>query len=295
MSKLMNRLLVFFIGVPICVALCFVDFLHFLPIRLICLVFCCIASLEFSNILSKKIKIQNKYFVMCLSFLIILFTCLQDYCSFDSSVLYLTFYFTIFLSFTVEIFSPKSANENFSSSIEKLCSTLLIILYCGLFFSFIVRMTSPLWFSQFAFSKPIMNSLYFTLFLIIVFGTDSFAWFFGMTMGKNNRGYIKASPNKSIAGFVGGILTTILVTILVVRFIPIFSEYFSHISTFEIIFISLLTSIVAIIGDLLESVLKRASGVKDSGNLIPGRGGVLDSIDSILLAAPIYYLLIKIF
>ena len=60
MSKLMNRLLVFFIGVPICVALCFVDFLYFLPIRLICLVFCCIASLEFSNILSKKIKIQNK-------------------------------------------------------------------------------------------------------------------------------------------------------------------------------------------------------------------------------------------
>ncbi|MBQ1971174.1 MAG: phosphatidate cytidylyltransferase, partial [Treponema sp.] len=88
---------------------------------------------------------------------------------------------------------------------------------------------------------------------------------------------------------------TILVTILVVRFIPIFNEYFSHISTFEIIFISLLTSIVAIIGDLLESVLKRASSVKDSGNLIPGRGGVLDSIDSILLAAPIYYLLIKIF
>ncbi len=55
-------------------------------------------------------------------------------------------------------------------------------------------------------------------------------------------------------------------------------------------FIGLFTSLAAIAGDLIESVLKRACQVKDSGRLIPGRGGVLDSIDSILIAAPIFYI-----
>ena len=131
--------------------------------------------------------------------------------------------------------------------------------------------------------------------MVIVFGTDSLAWFFGMLFGKKNRGLIKASPNKSIAGFVGGVFGTIIVVFIITRFIPLFNQYFSHISNFEIFFITFITSLFAIIGDLIESVFKRSANIKDSGNLIPGRGGILDSVDSMLLAAPVFYLLVKIF
>lgn len=295
MSKLVNRLLIFFIGVPVCIALCFINFLNFLPLRIICVVFSCVASLEFSNIIGKKIQIQNQYFSMILSLSIMLATTLQDYLCYKSEVINLIIFLTIFLCFLYEIFSKKSSETNFSNSIERICSTLLILLYTGYFFSFLIKMTSKNWFIQYQFTDSMMNSIYFTLFLIIVFGTDSFAWFFGMTMGKNNRGYIKASPNKSIAGFVGGIIATVIVVLLITRHIPIFNKYFLHISNLEIIIITLITSTFAIIGDLIESVLKRCSNVKDSGTIIPGRGGVLDSIDSILLTAPVFYLLVKLF
>lgn len=295
MSKLMNRLLIFFIGVPVCIALCFFDICKFLPLKIVCLIFCCVGTFEFSNILNKKIKIQNPCFVMILTLLMFISVVLQDYLSFSSEFISLSLFLLIFTSILVEIFSPKSGDSNFSESIEKIASTLLTLVYTGYFFSFVVKMTCTNWFDDYIFYNPMMNSVYITLFLIIVFGTDSFAWFFGMTMGKNNRGFIKASPNKSIAGFVGGIISTIIVVLLITRFIPLFEQYFNHISTFSIIFITLVTSVFAIIGDLFESVLKRCSGVKDSGTIIPGRGGVLDSIDSVILAAPVFYLLVKIF
>lgn len=295
MSKLMNRLLIFFIGVPICIALCFFDICKFLPLKIVCLIFCCVGTFEFSNILNKKIKVQNPYFVMILSLLMLIIVILQDFLSFSSEIISLSLFLLIFTSILVEIFSPKSGDSNFSESIEKIASTLLTLVYTGYFFSFVVKMTCTNWFDDYIFYNPMMNSVYITLFLIIVFGTDSFAWFFGMTMGKNNRGFIKASPNKSIAGFVGGIISTIIVVLLITRFIPLFEQYFNHISTFSIIFITFVTSVFAIIGDLFESVLKRCSGVKDSGTIIPGRGGVLDSIDSVILAAPVFYLLVKIF
>ena len=295
MSKLMNRLLIFFIGVPVCIALCFFDICKFLPLKIVCLIFCCVGTFEFSNILNKKIKVQNPYFVMILTLLMLISVVLQDYLSFSSEFISLSIFLLIFVSILVEIFSPKSGDSNFSESIEKIASTLLTLVYTGYFFSFVVKMTCTNWFDDYIFYNPMMNSVYITLFLIIVFGTDSFAWFFGMTMGKNNRGFIKASPNKSIAGFVGGIISTIIVVLLITRFIPLFEQYFNHISTFSITFITFVTSIFAIIGDLFESVLKRCSGVKDSGTIIPGRGGVLDSIDSVILAAPVFYLLVKIF
>ena len=232
---------------------------------------------------------------MILSLLMLIIVILQDFLSFSSEIISLSIFLLIFTSILVEIFSPKSGDSNFSESIEKIASTLLTLVYTGYFFSFVVKMTCTNWFDDYIFYNPMMNSVYITLFLIIVFGTDSFAWFFGMTMGKNNRGFIKASPNKSIAGFVGGIISTIIVVLLITRFVPLFEQYFNHISTFSIIFITFVTSIFAIIGDLFESVLKRCSGVKDSGTIIPGRGGVLDSIDSVILAAPVFYLLVKIF
>ena len=111
-------------------------------------------------------------------------------------------------------------------------------------------------------------------------------WYNQRIFGKGTRGYIAASPNKSIVGFIGGILSSITAAIL-------FKVLFPNIITTSygnLAIIGFFTSLAAIVGDLIESVFKRSCNIKDSGNIIPGRGGVLDSIDSILIAAPIFYI-----
>lgn len=144
-------------------------------------------------------------------------------------------------------------------------------------FSFIIRLTGIEEYSNY----------YIILFLLIVFMCDSLAWFFGILFGKSTRGYVPASPNKSLVGFIGGIFGSIISAVL---FKFLFPEVLPG-SFLKIILLSGICGVAAIIGDLIESIFKRSCNVKDSGTLIPGRGGVLDSIDSLLATAPIFYTL----
>jgi phosphatidate cytidylyltransferase len=124
----------------------------------------------------------------------------------------------------------------------------------------------------------------------MTFICDSFAWLFGMTLGKGNRGFIKVSPNKSIVGFVGGIFGSILIALLTQHFFPeILPGPF-----YKGIILGFVVSVFAITGDLVESLLKRSADCKDSGNVILGRGGILDSIDSLLFVAPVFYIMLEI-
>ena len=116
---------------------------------------------------------------------------------------------------------------------------------------------------------------------------DSAAWLFGVTMGKNNRGLIKVSPNKSVMGFIGGFAGSIVIGIIAHYVFPVFD------SVSKVILLGVITAFAAILGDLAESVMKRSARIKDSGNIIPGRGGILDSIDSIVFAAPVFYIAIQ--
>jgi phosphatidate cytidylyltransferase len=131
-------------------------------------------------------------------------------------------------------------------------------------------------------------------FLAIVFCTDGAAWAAGMLLGKGNQGLIPASPNKSVAGFIGGIVISAVLGGLAAIFWPeIFipvCDLFSGIPFAAGFLLGLVTGAVTTLGDLAESAIKRSSGLKDSGTIIPGRGGALDSIDSITLAAPVFYL-----
>ncbi len=119
---------------------------------------------------------------------------------------------------------------------------------------------------------------------IIIWTNDTFAYLVGSTLGRNKM--IKhISPNKSWEGFFGGIAFSLIAGFLLWHFqvVPDFSL------TKWFIF-ALLVSIFGTFGDLMESLLKRASGVKDAGNIIPGHGGILDRFDSVMLAAPIIYI-----
>ncbi|GHU10737.1 hypothetical protein FACS1894151_10300 [Spirochaetia bacterium] len=115
-----------------------------------------------------------------------------------------------------------------------------------------------------------------------------------MLFGRGNRGLIPASPNKSIAGFAAGLIVSLLLGIGAVFLLPDVFVVTRLPALPSGIILGLLTGITASLGDLAESAIKRNADIKDSGVLIPGRGGVLDSTDSIALAAPVYYFLFHV-
>ena len=121
-------------------------------------------------------------------------------------------------------------------------------------------------------------------------GTDTFAYMVGMKFGKHK--FTSISPKKSIEGCIGGVVGAMIVSLIYTYFINKFGNL--NISYLVIIVISAALSILAQLGDLSASSIKRYVGVKDFGKLIPGHGGMLDRIDSILFIAPFAYFLMSI-
>lgn len=119
---------------------------------------------------------------------------------------------------------------------------------------------------------------------------DIFAYFVGSAIGKHKFSP-KVSPNKSVEGFIGGIVGTGLAGLL---YGTIFAEQLP-LSGLYCAIIAALGAIPAVIGDLAASAVKRDNAIKDYSNLIPGHGGMVDRIDSILFTAPIIYYLVELF
>lgn len=276
MNKILRRLLTFFIGLPLVVLVVYFTPLNHLLLHCAITIFAFIASTEIYNLLSKSIPMQNKWLVVGFATLIPVsaYVCILLNLDFSISTLAFLSFFMILL--IKEIFIPSSQNPDmpFTDSNKKITGSLFVLLYGGYLLSFLSRMTI------FSHSREFIIT-----FLVLVFLCDSAAWFFGVLFGKGTRGLVKASPNKSLIGFIGGILGSIASGILCSFIWP---DVFSG-SLWKMVFLGLFVSIAAILGDLAESVFKRSAGEKDSGNIIPGRGGALDSIDSVLLAAPLYY------
>jgi phosphatidate cytidylyltransferase len=131
------------------------------------------------------------------------------------------------------------------------------------------------------------NSKYIWLVFIIAFGTDTFAYIAGNLFGKRKL-CPKISPKKTIEGSIGGILGS---TILLI----IYSIYFNLNPMWKIILLSIVCSVIAQLGDLAASKIKRICGIKDYGSIMPGHGGVLDRFDSIIFTVPVIYYYISIF
>lgn len=121
-------------------------------------------------------------------------------------------------------------------------------------------------------------SLIFLL-LVIVMSGDTGAYYVGSALGRHKL-YPRVSPNKSIEGSIGGLLGSIIGA-FVVR-----ATLFPELTPLDCVATALLLGSLGQLGDLFESLLKRSFGVKDSGWIIPGHGGILDRLDSILFAAP---------
>ncbi|HEY3257714.1 MAG TPA: phosphatidate cytidylyltransferase [Gemmatimonadaceae bacterium] len=126
--------------------------------------------------------------------------------------------------------------------------------------------------------------------IFVVWGTDTGAYTFGRLFGKRKL-MPSVSPGKTIAGAIGGLFVAIVIAWLYSKAIL---EPLAHLalSPAGVVIFAIAISIAAQTGDLLESLLKRDAGIKDSSALVPGHGGILDRIDSQLFALPVAYLII---
>jgi phosphatidate cytidylyltransferase len=123
--------------------------------------------------------------------------------------------------------------------------------------------------------------------IVLIWVNDIFAYLSGKIIGRHPLSS-SISPGKTIEGFIGGLTFSILSAYII-------SMFMDNASTLNWMIIGASVSITATIGDLFESKLKREAGVKDSGSIFPGHGGMLDRFDSLLFSAPVFLFLHLIF
>ena len=286
MRKLIERLLVFFIGVPAFFAIIVLfPFCRQLLLNILTIIFTAVGAVEFSSMLEKKNLHISKIEAFILGSLAPLSLTLVISLNLPEWVIPLMLITGLEWVLISGAFS-KSAKMDTAANRVAVC--LSVIVYPGLLMFWVVKMA--IW------GNP--GAVF--LFFLLTFANDSAAWLTGNLFGKNNRGLIPASPNKSIAGFLGGFLGSVLIALGAANFFP--SVFSAGVNTESVsnLFVKaavlgLCTGIFGTLGDLCESAIKRSCGFSDSGKFVLGRGGSLDSIDSIAIAAPVYFVLFNLF
>jgi len=122
---------------------------------------------------------------------------------------------------------------------------------------------------------------------ILIWTNDTFAYLVGKSIGRNKL-FERISPKKTIEGFIGGFVFTVVAGIIIAKYLLNTSNLTIWIGT------AILVSIFATLGDLIQSRFKRIAGVKDSGKIMPGHGGILDRLDSMIFVAPFVFLFYQI-
>ncbi len=277
MKNVVTRVLVFAIGIPALIGLILLlpDLYH-LPFNILVVFATGIASVELAGILAARpeaYRIPRTIAfglgaVLPIIALISLFVGVTPY-SLLTVVVTITAVILGFQGF-------RRDERHFAGIIPLLTTVLFLLVYPGLFGSYLVRL------SGFAHSTALI-----VVFVASVYLNDSLAYAIGMLFGKRNERLVPVSPNKSLAGFVAGFVTSVVVTVAAALVLP---EVFPG-SPVRAAVLGAAVGCAAIVGDLAESALKRSAVVKDSGDLIPGRGGLLDSVDSPLFSAFVFYYL----
>ena len=172
----------------------------------------------------------------------------------------------IFLIFTVELFLKK---ENPFTNIS---FTILVIVYVFLPFSLLNYMLTY----SGNYSYELLLGIFF-----ILWSNDSGAYLAGVTMGKHKI-FPRVSPKKSWEGSIGGTLVSFLVAYIV-------SGWYTSIHFMDWMIIAAILVVMGTLGDFVESLFKRSVDIKDSGNILPGHGGILDRFDSLIMAIPFVF------
>ncbi len=190
------------------------------------------------------------------------------------NLFFINFLLVLSLSGSIQLlFNLFSKKKNYPSN--KIQKFDICIRYLLLSFAFLILL-------------PFINGVYqesviLTL-IIFIWVNDSLAFFVGKNLGKRKL-FESVSPKKTVEGFFGGVLFSLITAFLL-------SFFCDFLSLNNLIVVSLIASILGTTGDLVESKFKRQAYTKDSGNIMPGHGGILDRLDSLLFVAPFVYLYI---
>lgn len=175
----------------------------------------------------------------------------------------------------------------FYDSVQKISISskyLYLLGYITLPFLFIVKIS----FGTNDYNPKIIIGLF-----VLIWTNDTFAYLVGKSMGKHKL-FERVSPKKTIEGFLGGMIFAAFAGFLISKLYIQPNPAFSGRSILIWTIIALIVSVFGTIGDLIESKFKRIAGVKDSGSIMPGHGGILDRLDSVIFVAPIIFLFYQI-
>lgn len=184
-----------------------------------------------------------------------------------------TNHFSLFYLFVMILLAAQVVSKN-TYTIDEAGFPVIAALYVGTGFHYFVEARH--------------ESLVVLLFaLFVVWSTDIGAYMFGRQFGKHKL-LPEISPNKTIEGSLGGILSAVVVAGIFLIFYP--GQKYFGMNTWLLLLCTILFSVAGQFGDLVESAIKRHYGVKDSGNILPGHGGILDRFDSLLFVFPLMHL-----
>ncbi len=279
MSNLLKRILLAAGGIPVLIILIFVltQYSHLL-LNILIVLLSAIGGLEARNLFIKRKTDLNPVKTAFIAAVFPIFSIFVVLGLLPQAYIVPLIVLSVSIMFIREALMRQE--KLIESVLDRLPAYCFLLFFPGFFISFLILI-----------NLMEHSSLLIIIFLTLVFSNDTFAYIFGMLLGGNNRGMFPVSPKKSLAGFIGGIASSGIAAY-------IFFIFFPHIFN-DNLFLAVLTGIsigfTSVIGDLLESALKRSAGEKDSGTLMGGRGGVLDVIDSILFSAPFYYYIMVLF
>ena len=243
---------------------------------------------EFFNMLGIKETpafktVKRLALLLTLFYLVLVNICYAGFWGLEASVLD-TGFVALFIILTTVVLLFYSIDS--SRTKDLFFGSIFGFLYIAVLISFLIRIL----YIEMDLSKQHHGAYYIIFLLIVTKFSDMGAYIVGTLIGKNKM-IPHISPGKTWEGFLFGCLTFAVVGGAI--FYAIFSEKMIRLEWIEVLLLGLILAPVAAIGDLAESILKRSLKTKDSGSFLPGIGGVLDLIDSVLFTAPVLYFYLK--
>ena len=246
------------------------------------LVVCALALLEFYSLLAAAKLPHFKYFGLLSGLMLILATWLTLS---NSQMQVCDLEWLMLCAISMAVFLRQFPQKNNPQPLETIAGTLMGVIYIALMLSFFVKLLL-FWGDK--------CGRFLILYLILVVKcSDMGAYFVGCSVGRHKL-FPRISPAKTWEGFFGGMLSAVLASVLFWGFAKDrLGPLTLHLS--DALLLGVLLAAIGTVSDLMESLFKRGAGVKDSGHMILGMGGILDVIDSLLFSAPALYVYARFF